>query len=413
MKQPVRVLIVWETYARWEEGMAKEVVITIHGVNPDRGWQPAVHDVLKPHFDPMPYSYSDYDTIVGPIRAISNIWVLGISVVALVLLLDALLSGDLWKALICCFAFATAFPLGLALGWWRRTASSKRLMRYIGNKVQSGSPHVIAHSLGTYLVGRVIKRHVGLTFSKVLLVSSVLPPDFPWARIVDKRPRSVRSVRNEYGTSDWVVKAVGRIRWLARDLGPSGDVGFEQVTGLIHTCLSPVASCAVCSNHPVRVHNVPLEEYGHSEVFLSRRHARELWLPFLWGFPADEFNQYLENLRQTAEALRDKRWNDAEDIIDSLYESRFTWTHGLTLQESLRDIVQARVRLGRQLPHGVSEDQVISETRLLLPFAAADALAESVRPDPDENIAMALHPNYAMARAVDEAIRNPDSTGHD
>jgi hypothetical protein len=286
-------------------------------------------------------------------------------------------------------------------------------MRQIGDQVTSGSPHVIAHSLGTYLVGRVIKKYVGVTFANVLLVSSVLPRNFPWARIVNDRPRSVRGVRNEYGTSDWVVKAVGHIRWLARDLGPSGDAGFEEVPGLTHTSLNPVASCATCGNHPVRVHNVPLQDYGHSEVFLGRRHARELWLPFLWGFPADELNGYLENLSSAAEALRDRRWNDAEDIIDPLYESSFTWTHGMMLRDALADIVEARVRLGLHLPNGVSVDQVVSETRLILPFVAADAVAESTSPDPDESVAWALHPNNAMALAVDKVISARGGGAHD
>jgi hypothetical protein len=100
-------------------GMAKAVVITIHGVNPDRGWQPAVHEVLKAHFDCLPYEYPDYDSIIGPVRAVSNVGLLVISAIALLLILDAVIFKDWWKAAFAALVFATAFPLGLALGWRR------------------------------------------------------------------------------------------------------------------------------------------------------------------------------------------------------------------------------------------------------------------------------------------------------
>lgn len=384
--------------------MPKEVVITIHGVNPDRGWQPAVHDVLKPHFNCLAYDYADYDTMIGPVRAVSNIWLLGIAVVAAFLAIEGLVFGDWRKAAFAALAFALVFPLGLVLGWLRRVASAARLMRYIADQVQTGSPHVIAHSLGTYLIGRVIRKYFSVTFAKVLLVSPVLPRDYAWAKIVRQRPRSFRSVRNEFGTSDWVVKAVGRIRWLARDLGTAGDGGFLEVADLVHTSRSPLAACQDCKTPPVRVHNVPLDEYSHSEVFLGRRHARELWLPFLWGFPADELNDYLEKLRVAAELIRNRRWNEAEEIIDPLLGATFTWTRGMTLRDFMIDFVESHIRCELQLPAGLSIEKVVSEARLGLPIVTADALAESVRPNPDENIAEALHPNNAIARAVRAVI---------
>jgi hypothetical protein len=385
--------------------MAKEVVITIHGVNPDRGWQPAIRDVLKPHFEVLAHRYPDYDTAIGPVRAVADIWLLAISAVAFLLFLYSVVSGHWWNAAVAAFAFAVLFPLCLMFGWGRRVVNTKRLMRYISEKAQSGSPHVIAHSLGTYLVGGVIRKYTGVTFGRVLLVSCVLPRDFPWARTVKERPRSVRSVRNEFGTSDRVVKAVGRIRWLVRDLGTAGDLGFHEMEGLIHTSPSPVAVCPACGAPPVRVHNVPLREYGHSEVFLGRRHARELWLPFLWGFPADELNGYLEDLRVTAELIRGMRWNEAEKIINRLFGTCFTWTHGMTLKDSVMDVVKGRISLGLQLPDGLSVERVVSEVRLTLPVITADALAESVRPNPDEKIAWPLHPNNAIAKVVDNAIK--------
>src|ERR1700682_4146339 len=158
--------------------MAKEVVVTIHGVNPDRGWQRAVHEVLRPHFDCLAHEYSDYDMVIGTVRAVSSIWMLTVSAVALVLVADSIFLS-LWpQTIYAALAFAIAFPLGLLLGWRRRVANTRRLMTHLANDVQSGSPHVIAHSLGTYLVGRVIRKYNAVSFANVLLVSAVLPRDF-------------------------------------------------------------------------------------------------------------------------------------------------------------------------------------------------------------------------------------------
>ncbi|HJY86440.1 MAG TPA: hypothetical protein VKE24_06335 [Candidatus Acidoferrales bacterium] len=345
----------------------KEVVITVHGVNPDRGWQRAVHEVLEPHFACIAHDYPDYDTVIGPVRAVSNVWLLAISGMALLLGIGAAVLGIWWMTGYAALVFAIAFPLGLVLGWRSRVACTKRLMRHIADKVQSGSPHVIAHSLGTYLVGRVIRKYTSVTFANVLLVSCVLPRDFAWGQIVKERPRSIRAVRNEFGTSDWVVKTLRWISWLARDLGTAGDRGFHEVRGLIHTLPTPVRDCPACDRRRARVHNAPLQEYGHSEVFLGRRHARELWLPFLWGFPADELNEYLENLRTAARAILDRRWNDAEQIMDRLLATRFAWTRGRTLREAVVENVKGGFSFGFQLPDGLSIEQVVREVRLSLP----------------------------------------------
>ncbi len=284
--------------------MPKEVVITIHGVNPDRGWQPAVHDVLKPHFNCLGYDYPDYDTIIGPVRAVSSIWLLLIAAVAAFLAIEGLVSGDWRKAALAALAFALVFPLGLLLGWLRRVASAKRLMRYIADQVQAGSPHVIAHSLGTYLIGRVIRKYFSVTFAKVLLVSPVLPRDYAWAEIVRRRPRSFRSVRNEFGTSDWVVKAVRRIRWLARDLGTAGDGGFLEVADLVHTSRSPLTPCQDCKKRrPSECTTFRLTNTATAKVFPgTKARTRTLAAVSCGAFrPTWKLNDYLEKLRVAAE----------------------------------------------------------------------------------------------------------------
>ena len=51
----------------------KQIVLTIHGVNPNREWQRNVHQVLAPFFDCRAHEYHEYDTWRGPFRAIVSL----------------------------------------------------------------------------------------------------------------------------------------------------------------------------------------------------------------------------------------------------------------------------------------------------------------------------------------------------
>ncbi|MBI2716075.1 MAG: hypothetical protein HYX37_16705 [Rhizobiales bacterium] len=385
--------------------MAKPVVITIHGVNPDREWQSRVQQVLAPHFDCVGHSYPDYDSSVGPLRAIANILTLTLSIIAFLFSIIQLITQNWMMAAIGFAAFVMLFVLSLILGWRRRLLCAKRLKVAIENTSPSGSPHVIAHSLGTYLIGRVLKTFPDIRLGNVVLVSTVLPRDYPWQWILTQRPACVRNVRSEFGTSDLVVKTVGKIRWLARDLGNAGAYGFYENSTSIHTSLSPTTRCPLCAARPAQIHNVPLLELEHSDEFLGRRHARELWLPFLWGFSPDEFNTYLEDSKEAARLQEEKRWNEVETIIERLWATHFAWSGGNSLKEFVSELVAARVKWGPKLSSNPPIGQIVNEVKSLLHVLTATAIFESVREAPfDENIARALHPNIAIARAVDTIV---------
>ena len=197
------------------------------------------------------------------------------------------------------------------------------------------------------------------------------------------------------------------MRWLARDLGNAGAYGFSNNNSSTHTLLTPTANCSLCNTHPVRVHNVPLREFEHSDQFLSPKHARELWLPFLWGFSPDELYAYVKDCKQATSLQAEKRWNEAGEIVERLWRSRFSWTGGKTLDQFVRELVEASIAWGPPLRSNPSVTQIVRGVRFLLHASTADADSESVREgEVDADVVRALNPNVAMAKVVTKSYQN-------
>jgi pimeloyl-ACP methyl ester carboxylesterase len=383
--------------------MRKQLVITVHGVNPDRKWQQRTQDVLSPFFRCEPLYYLEYDTLRGPMRAVINIP--AAIVAALLVLSAALLSIRLGMhasaaavALLGGVAFAGS--LGLARSKRRRCAAA--LKQQIERKGPLERPHVIAHSLGTYLLGSALEKFPDLRLDRVVLVSSVLPSSYPWDVLLTKRPTCVREVRNEFGPSDRVVRLVGRIRWLARDLGTAGSRGFFGDETVIHNTDDPIAPCPKCAAAPARVHNVSLAAFGHSDAFLGHGHARLFWLPFLWGFSAEEFSRYLDACRETSLLYHQGRWDELNGAVAKLWRSQFTWTNGATLRSHVRRFVAARLEHGR-LPSSTALVNEISRDAETLLHLMVDQAAQEAAKDgmADEAAAQALHPAIAISQVVE------------
>src|SRR5262249_32978315 len=250
--------------------LSKEIVITIHGVNPDRNWQERVGRVLAPHFDCKTFTYHGYDTILGPVRAIASIE--AFLIIFVISATFILIFARNW--IVATILLFVAGILSLALSVPAASLMRKHYVNFIKRQVNSasaayGRPHVVAHSLGTYLIGSVLAKFHDIHLGNVVLVSSVLPSAYPWASLVEERPECVLNVRNELGTADRVTKLVAKIQWLVPELGASGVDGFDGQPTVIHTSKSALTVCDQCVNTPVKVHNVPLEKYGHSTEFLG------------------------------------------------------------------------------------------------------------------------------------------------
>ncbi len=99
-----------------------------------------------------------------------------------------------------------------------------RLMRLRGaadNEGFGGLPDVIAHSLGTWLIGHALIQNPSLKIGRLVLTGSILRPDFDWSRLISTG--QVEAVLNHYGTKDlWAAVA----HYGIPDSGPSGRTGF-------------------------------------------------------------------------------------------------------------------------------------------------------------------------------------------
>ena len=109
---------------------------------------------------------------------------------------------------------------------------------------------VIAHSFGTYAIGRILKENPDIRLHRLVLCGAVLPTDFRW----DQIPNSVRTdIINDCGIRDiWPVLAQST----TFGYGPSGRFGFGT-PGVRD-----------------RFHN-----FGHGGFF-EEKFVREFWLPW-------------------------------------------------------------------------------------------------------------------------------------
>jgi hypothetical protein len=116
-------------------------------------------------------------------------------------------------------------------------------------------PSVVAHSLGSWILGRALLKYEDIRFDKIIMAGSILPRDFDWATVFARDQAS--AVRNECGQKDpwpsWASRLVART-------GTAGLRGFDW--------FGP------------NVENIFSEWFGHSDALL-RPHIENFWLPFL------------------------------------------------------------------------------------------------------------------------------------
>jgi pimeloyl-ACP methyl ester carboxylesterase len=383
----------------------KRTVITIHGVNPKREWQDSVHRVLAPFFQCKRYDYHEYDSVLGPLKAIANIQCLVIALLLLLVTLGSLYIPGSWPSIAAFLFLATAisFVVSLVLAWRLRTSCADRLMLGIDARQK---PHVIAHSLGTYLIGVALKKFPSIRLSNVVLVSTVLPRNFPWSRILTRDPGCIRNVRSEFGKADVVVRIVGWLTWLIPDLGNAGLYGFRYHQKWVHTSSSLTKQCSTCKKVPVPVHNFPLHGFEHSTHFLGTHHAKMIWLPFLWDLAVDEFNEYCDTCNNAVRFEENKQYNEASEIISKLWEKRFNWTSGKSLNDFARAEITANIARRPGFPANIQIIEILKEVRNGVHIVAVLAEGECSREgNADEEIARLLDPRLAVCEVVDSIIK--------
>ena len=153
---------------------------------------------------------------------------------------------------------AFAWPGGpMAQGLVRRLAEE---CRRIGHRY--GPPGIIAHSFGSVLITRALAEGAPpVELSGLILFGSILPEDFRWEVLMERRQIPVGRLRNELGIHDPPIRWAAYCRRMGLPYGASGLVGFRPAPGQ-----SPIDA------------PYPRGDVGAASL---ARHCREVWLPFL------------------------------------------------------------------------------------------------------------------------------------
>ena len=240
--------------------------------------------------------------------------------------------------------------------------------------------HVIAHSFGTLLFTRLLALG-GYRVSNVIFVNGVVSPAFDWQGLLGRQAFLFEQLRNELSTNDWAVWFSWIIRRTVRGSGPCGRVGFWGDPQFIHRVDQAFSECRVCRGRNLgpRVHNVVLGDFDHDLAFLGPRHAFDLWLPFLWGTTAAEFQDFHHRCAKAAEA------DEHGQLVSSgaeaqLRQATYTWAGGRPLMEYIGIVAVElnRHRIPRLSP---LDHKIISEAALREVWrTTVRALAENRKP---------------------------------
>lgn len=111
---------------------------------------------------------------------------------------------------------------------------------------------VVAHSFGTYIISRVLKRNFNIRLFRLLMCGSIIPLRYDWRRLPNK-PRG--GLMNDIGTKDRLPILAETLTW---GYGASGTYGF--------------GTAEVDENY---------HDFGHSGFF-SKDHVNSYWVPFLF-----------------------------------------------------------------------------------------------------------------------------------
>jgi pimeloyl-ACP methyl ester carboxylesterase len=301
---------------------SRKLLITIHGINSDRKWQNSVVGVLSRHFTCELLRYDGYRRF-GLLRNCFSLRLFP-------LLAAGVAIAVYWRVNV---GGALVF-LSIVASFWlaikKRARTVDRFLRDYDDvtaRHKDRSPHVIAHSFGTYLLCRGLDKYPDcLTFDRAILWGSVVDSEFEWDAVAARA--GISSVRNERSRGDYVSFLAGYAFWI-KGLGNSGYQGFKRPAGIVDNVL---------------------ERFRHSDAGKLRKRVQETWLPFLWGIAPDEYVKLLNACASCLDSLPPGSVNSKDPAIGNFELQRWSWAtiHGEAIpfkefmQTSLHDLCTER-----------------------------------------------------------------------
>lgn len=136
------------------------------------------------------------------------------------------------------------FGVGNFASPWIRRKNTRRLLIWYGKQFLSHNPDnmfFVGHSNGTYMLGRSLYNVPNMRFRRIFLAASVLPKDFPWNEVIERRqvgrfitePDSWEhgDIHADRGRRDvpvgWACSFLHGLG--SRDIGTAGLDGFDEL----------------------------------------------------------------------------------------------------------------------------------------------------------------------------------------
>lgn len=401
-----------------------ERVVTVHGISSEGAWQEMVRFLLYPFYDCSSIKYKQYQRL-GAVKLLLEPWWLAVSLVCIIVLRQrGLIRGTLrW-----CCALAVTFGIGHLLAYYRRTRAFKSFARQLNTSLIAGErPHLIAHSFGTYLTGRALRKLPALRFGSIILTGCVLSCRYSWKDLNARQRLAFFAVRNEMAMKDWVVRGAYLLQGLLPGMGHAGFRGFLGAPNVVHKTDSPFEPCVRCREGiPALVHNVEHPEFGHTDHFITSGHAESFWLPFLWKMEPSEYQEFLDLCYEAAE-LEEMRDSRKLAVVEAeLRERPWRWASGTVsdyfrrrLSDALEDHSEGKIEdavdrscglLWRSVRHAAR----VREKTFSVFLAASDVDkrtldAQKLITSEEKDDLMALRPEFAalkVVRALEEDLRS-------
>jgi hypothetical protein len=321
--------------------IAKPILFTIHGIYTDGPWQTGAASALDPFFEHHPVKYTEYRRMA--IAKLAQAW------------LAALLLCILGLTLRYYRYFSKRWFLVLYLGICgvavvvahiRAAKGARKTMTelYLEMSAKSGNgprPFVVAHSLGTYLLGRMLRHFENWSCHTIILTGCVLRRTFPWSGMTTQ----FHYVSNEVARMDLIPLAAAFLGLTVRDMGCAGTIGFTGTPQSVHNvfpsreypnCKGKRCECTSHSTTPncnANVHNIHHRYLRHSDYFAGKNHAWRSWLPTLWGYDPVLYRLFIEACQQCDTLERnDALWSEQDAAAMALRTTCWGWTYG-TLEE--------------------------------------------------------------------------------
>jgi hypothetical protein len=381
----------------------RRVIVSIHGIRSEGLWQEDFEKVFKHHFRFLRFKYGEFRHPIGAVLWIAlELWVVLGGAVALLVAwrLDVLYGWRDWI-----IALSTWLLLGFIANFLadiRRKRVVNKFVAWIDSEVQNElNPHIIAHSLGSFVLGRLLHNYPERDFKHIILMGCVLKRRYAWQEMSSR----FDMVRNEVAGRDWVSRLSTFLNPIIPEMGAAGIRGFSSIPGFVRTLNendfgSPWRPCVDdCScgfgkidSPAARILNVWCAKLGHNDM--ARHRARLVWLPFLWDIPPRVHREFIEICQECFVLEKEKRRSELTAKANYLRKRCWFWTRG-----SLESFIETRLREELWTDGSPTPELVTIAVRQLWHAVTRAALHNA--PPSDE---IYLYPTMAVDVAIASAI---------